>query len=762
MKGRSELPVYAKSAERLQDFISEPQGPARFRNGTIFVGSTRRNRKAVFIPFQFNDIQSYLIEATDGFFRFYKTVDDAGGIILETAKNITGVTNANPGVITSAAHGYSNGNEVILSGIVGVSGLNGKRFLVANVTANTFTLTDDLGNAISTIGAGVYVSGGTAEKIYEVVTPYAEADLETLQYTQNADTMYIVHQLYAPRKLTRTTETNWTLATYVRTADPFTGAGKWPRAAAFSDDARLLMGGTVDNPETIYGSRGPTGAGALRYDDFTTGTNASDAVIFTLAPIRGKVDSIQWLNNTDKFIVAGTFGTVRRIYGASEAEPITASSVTAKSVSIYGAFPSLPVVNGTTTFYVERGGRKLRSLEYDYQVDGYVPTDRNLVADHIARGGMKQIVNQLGSPEIIWSVTNRGKLLGLTYKDKEDISGWHRHGIAQGDVEWLGVMPRPTNYEQLWMIVKRTIDGQTVRYVEYFADPPDFPDPVDFFTGTANKRADNVRYLNTLYEAQKQAIHLDAASVYDGSVYGLDADASLTVGLGADELDATGVVFTASAAVFDASMVGRELWGKFDDEGYGGGRATITGFTDSTHVTATIVEAFPEGEVYAAGSWFLTATSVSGLDYLEGMEVGVVKDGADAGTETVTNGTISLDDPGSVIHVGLRYTGILKSLPLDQGGVSGPAQSKPKNVAKTAIRFLNSGGAAFGTDLYNLSEFIFDTGDTTGRPVPLFTGVKEQFYQDAWDENKYLVIVQSSPTPCVIQGLDIFMETTDE
>jgi len=62
----------------------------------------------------------------------------------------------------------------------------------------------------------VYMSGGQVQSggsPYEIVTPYLEADLPLLKYTQSADVLYITHPSYAPRKLTRTGHTSWTLST---------------------------------------------------------------------------------------------------------------------------------------------------------------------------------------------------------------------------------------------------------------------------------------------------------------------------------------------------------------------------------------------------------------------------------------------------------------------------------------------------------------------------------------------------------------------
>ncbi len=75
-------------------------------------------------------------------------------------KAITAASNATPIVITATAHGYANGDTVIIKGVLGNTAANGK-FIVANVTANTFELTNfDTGANVA--GNGAYTSGGFA------------------------------------------------------------------------------------------------------------------------------------------------------------------------------------------------------------------------------------------------------------------------------------------------------------------------------------------------------------------------------------------------------------------------------------------------------------------------------------------------------------------------------------------------------------------------------------------------------------------------
>ena len=277
--GRYDIETYKKASETLINFLVRAQGPAFFRPGFAYVTMTRLNKFAIFKKFVFNSDEAYVLEFTDQKLRFYKNRVP----VTEADKTITGVTIAAQAVITSAAHGYANGDEVYLYDIVGPDKLNGKSYIVSDVATNTYKIKDVDGNYISTVGMDAYVSGGVSDRVYEIVTPYLESDdLKLIQVAQNADTMYIVHPKYQPRKLTRTTDTSWALATFTGTVFPFTTSGNFPRAVAFAQ-GRLWYGGTSNAPDKFWGSRGPQDDGTTRYDDFTTGTDDDNAVTFILA-----------------------------------------------------------------------------------------------------------------------------------------------------------------------------------------------------------------------------------------------------------------------------------------------------------------------------------------------------------------------------------------------------------------------------------------------------------------------------------------------
>ena len=153
--------------------------------------------------------------------RVYK--DEA--LVLESAKNITAITKANPAQVTITGHGYSTGNELFLDNIGGMTELNGRQIKITVTGANTFTL-----NGIDSTSFGAYTSGGTTARVYEIATPYAAEDLFRIYYAQTADVMTLCHPNYAPRELTRTGHTSWTLSAI--TFQPGVAAPASPSAVA--------------------------------------------------------------------------------------------------------------------------------------------------------------------------------------------------------------------------------------------------------------------------------------------------------------------------------------------------------------------------------------------------------------------------------------------------------------------------------------------------------------------------------------------------
>lgn len=208
LDGRTDLAKYYNGVKTLENFLIWPHGGVYRRYGTRYAAEVKDSSKKVRqVAFEFSTTQAYILEFGDLYHRVYRN----SGQVVEAAKTITNITQADPAVVTSTSHGFSNGEEVAISGVVGMTEVNGRNFKVANVAANTFELQTMDGTDLDSTAFTAYSSGGTASRVYTLVTPYAEADLFDLQFAQSADVLYVAHRSYASRKITRTADDAWTI-----------------------------------------------------------------------------------------------------------------------------------------------------------------------------------------------------------------------------------------------------------------------------------------------------------------------------------------------------------------------------------------------------------------------------------------------------------------------------------------------------------------------------------------------------------------------
>jgi hypothetical protein len=864
-RGRFDAPWYNSAARKLLNFIPEIPGPARFRSAFKHAAVTRGGGVARLIPFQVNNSRAFMLEFTDGKMRVYKNE----ALLTKSRTTVTAATRANPCVITVADTSLlANGDEVIITGLVGMDQLNGRQVKLAGSSGSTFQLVDPVtGSSIDSTAFNAYVSGGTLAEVYEIDSPYLAADLDDLQWAQNNTNLYITHPRYKPRKVTVDSGDNFTLATFTRTTDPFAsrfsvlnitgishgtaavihfaagstfdgstlydmaavlGAtqinghsyylehpifalgggggsdvtaylknadgtyvdssawGAWtsggtatpqsenPIGVAFHE-SRLWYLGTSQRPNSIFGSRAPDDSGNPRYDDFTGGTTDEDACFFALAPVSGAVDYIAWGRATAKYLFIGTFGGPFRVSGSGLDEPITPASINVRQFDTFGCEEVMPAGGGSRVFFIQRGGTTLRTARYNADLQDYDTYDLCLNAEHIPNASrLRRVLFQAGRPDIVWVIREDGILAGVTVHNTENVTGWHRQQAGGVDAKIIdgACLQRTDKDDQLWAIVSRTIGGRTVHTAEFLADDPFFPDFEDYYGLGDIQAEDQTLFEGALYRRQEEYIHVDGACTYNGSDRGATAAATLTPAA----VTGLGVHFVASAAVFQASDVGNELWKKpARDTGLGQGRATITQYVSATEVIADITVAFDAATAVAAGEWHIATETIYGLWMYEGERMAVVTDGAvysdgqtaEYPTVTVTGGAITLADPAAVVHVGFPYKGFIQTQNLEMGGRTGPAQDKPRNISDLYIRFLNSLGAEYGTDPYEL-EAVSDEPGAADRPAPVFSGIKRCPYpRDKWSGDdsgfeKHVFIQQNLPLPCVVQNIDIRYSTGDD
>lgn len=203
LHARIDIDYYKAGLKTCTNFTALRQGGLRKRPGFQMVKEVKDSTKKVrLIPFIFSIVQAYFLEFGEGYMRPLVN----GGIITTGGGTPTAITKANPAVVTHTGHGMTSG-QVYVTGLGGMVEMNNREFTLTVIDANSYSLN------VNSTGFTTFTSGGLIKKIVEVTTPYTEADLPTLDYSQSADILTVCHQNYQPIEITRTSDTVWTVAT---------------------------------------------------------------------------------------------------------------------------------------------------------------------------------------------------------------------------------------------------------------------------------------------------------------------------------------------------------------------------------------------------------------------------------------------------------------------------------------------------------------------------------------------------------------------
>ena len=656
LDGRNDLAKYNSGCKTLENMIVYPHGSASRRSGTQFVAEVKDStKKTRLISFEFSTVQTYILEFGDQYIRFYK---DNGQIL----------------------------------------------------------------------------SGGSP---YEISSPYLEAELFDIKFAQSADTMYICHPNHAPKKITRSGHTNWTLVDDVIINGPFmdhnvetttanpshksvgqtttvtfssttginanqgflsTDVGRLVHIqdghfkitsvtsttvvvgivivdlgissstttdfalGAFSDttgypscvtffEQRLVFAATTAQPQTIFFSRS---ADYENFDDKYHQTVADDdAIVYTIAS--NQVNAIRFLTATRTLII-GTAGGEFAADGGGTGEAITPTNILINKQSNHGAANVDGISLGNATLFLQRAKRKIRELAYNFDVDGYVAPDLTILAEHITESGITQMAYQEEPNSIVWCVRTDGQLLGFTYQREQQVTAWHRHifggsfGSGNAVCESVEVLPTDDSEYQVWVIIKRTINGVTKRYVEYLHK-------FDF-----------------------------------------------------DETDDTSFNYLDSQLAYDGSAT----------------------------------------------------TTISGLDHLEGETVSVLADGSTHPDKVVSSGGITLDRSSTKVKVGLPYVSLLQTMRIDAGANNGTSQSKTKRIYEITARLYESIGIEIGPDLNNMERIPFrSSANAMDSGINVFTGDKEIEFRGNYETDGFIFVRQNQPLPLTVLSLYPRLITND-
>lgn len=240
---------------------------------------------------------------------------------------------------------------------------------------------------------------------------------------------------------------SWTLESSI-----WGGSNGYPRTGALHEQ-RLILAGSPGFPQTAAGSR--TG----EYLDFQIGVADDDAFVFRIAESQDQILHMAKLRQLLAFGPGGEFSIV----GGVE-KPITPTNIQIKSQAADGCSDVSPLRVGNELYFVHRASKKLLSTSYKFDVDGFDATDTSKFSEHIAKVGIIDMAYQREPDSILYAVLADGVLASITIDREEQVNGWARQ-ITDGAFEAVATIPVASG-EETWVIVKRTINGSTARYIE--------------------------------------------------------------------------------------------------------------------------------------------------------------------------------------------------------------------------------------------------------------------------------------------------------
>jgi len=327
--------------------------------------------------------------------------------------------------------------------------------------------------------------------------------------TSRSSTKVVKVQLYGQALLDTKAQTSWRLGAW-------SGTTGWPETVGWHK-SRLAFAGTLEEPQKVWESQ---------TEDFSNmGVShvleASDAV--TVGVLSGQVNRIQWLVD-DNDLIVGTSKAVRSVGKATDQDPYGPENVDQSPETNFGSNGVSPIKVGSVLLYFGPYGTDMREMAYDFGADGRVSQSVSEVQSHLFRPGILGACYQQYPDSIIWAWDTAGRAIGFTYERQQQVYGMQRHDFG-GVVECLADLPGATS-DEVWMIVKRTINGQVKRYIEIMQRP--------FLGGQI-----------------EDAWHLDCAALYSG------ASANTIAGL--SHLEGQDVIMYADGTDYPATVSGGEV-----------------------------------------------------------------------------------------------------------------------------------------------------------------------------------------------------------
>lgn len=745
--GRQDLDKYKAGLYVCLNALCLTQGAWTRRPGLAFLHQAKHHDKVSrLIPFQYSITQTYMLEFGYQYIRFYTD----HGILTQTAQNITGITKASVAVLTySGSDTYANGDRVHISGVVGMTQVNNREFVVTNVNtgANTFELYNSDGTAVDSTGYGAWSSGGTVAEILQLTTTFTEAEIPDIRVVQSSDRLYIFHPTHAPQVLTRASALSWALNTVVFTDGPYdnvnitsttltpsaaTGSGVTLTASAVTGINNDTGFQTTDVGRLIRLKEGSTW-GYVEITGWTSTTVVTVTVLSTLTNTNAKTSWRMGVwSGTTGYPICGTFYDDRLILAGASGYP---QRLDGSKTGVYTSFaPS--ATDGTVA--ADSAISFVMNSDDVNAVKWMSSTEKGLVA---------------GTSRGEWLIRPSTLTESLT---PTNITGkpTSRYGSANvGHVDAGKAI----------LFVQRA--SRKVRELAYVFELDGFKAPD---LALLSEHITRPGVVELAYQQQPQSILWAARD--DGVLLGMTYERDQGVIAwhrhelgGWSDSGATAIPVVESVAVIPSPDGTR-------DELYCVVKRYVNGATKRyVEYMSKIweVEDDQEDAFHLDCGWTTTnspaASTITGLWHLEGQTVQAYIDGMRHIDITISNGTATFSQAGTILTLGYAYDSDGQTMPLEGSTPDGSSQSKVKRIAKIGFWLVDTLGLKYGPSADSLTELLVRSwGDNYGEATPLFTGVTRERFEGDYDKLGQIYWRADGPFPATVLAVMPQSNTSDD
>ena len=491
----------------------------------------------------------------------------------------------------------------------------------------------------------------------------------------------------------------------------------YPGAVSYFEQRRVFAG-TTNSPQQLWMTRSGTESDM----SYRLPVKDDDRISFKVAA--REANTIRHIVPLQQLMLLTSAAEWR--VSPVNSDAITPTTISVRPQSYIGANNVQPsIVNNSMVYCAARGGH-VRELGYSWQSNGYITGDLSLRAAHLFDNYEISDMCYSKSPHpLIWFISSTGYLLGLTYVPEQQIGAWHWHD-TDGTFESCANVAEGAE-DHVYVVVKRTVNGNSVRYVE--------------------------RMASNAFDSIDDCFFVDSGLTYDGNN---TTATTVTVSGGTLWGPTELLTITASTSIF-AYPATTDVGDAFvftatDGTQY---RLTIESCSSTTVVQArsdkVLAVAFRNVPI---SNGAFARNSVGGLSHLEGKTVSILADGAVMPRKVVVGGSVSIDRAAVKIHVGLQYLSDLQTLPLAIN-IEAFGQGRVKNINQAWVRVFRSSGLFVGPTADKLTEAKMRTNEPYGSPPSLRSDEISVNITPTWAQSGQIYIRQADPLPLTVVGVTI-------